>query len=94
MPIQDDPTNPSQMLALGRLEGKMDMVLSNQARASQELHTFGERLTKVEAELIALKTEKASTKSWTVGVYTVIMALFALILSALSTLRSWFQEGT
>ena len=47
-------------LLLGRLDGKMDMILSNQSSQSDRISHAEERLSDVETDVTKLKTHQAS----------------------------------
>ncbi|WP_209316499.1 hypothetical protein [Haematospirillum jordaniae] len=63
--------DPKMLLLLGRIDGKLDSVLSNLARHETELTALDERVTKLERGL-----------AWFHGVYAVASAITGFLLGA------------
>ena len=64
--------DPNMLLLLGRIDGKLDSVLSNLARHETELIALDERVTKLERGV-----------SWFHGVYAVVSTVTGFLLGSL-----------
>lgn len=74
---------------LGRLDGKMDMVLAGQSKMDAEVKDLGTRIDKVERELVAIKAERGTERRWSAGIWTVLTSAAALVVSAVAALAGF-----
>ena len=74
---------------LGRLDGKVDMVLAGQARTNEEVKDLGARIDKVERELVAIKAERGTERRWSAGIWAVLTSVGALVVSAVAAMAGF-----
>jgi hypothetical protein len=68
--------------ALGRLDAKVDILLSGQDRRDLVLKEVSDRLSKVESDIVALTTERQTAQKHTSAVWAFIMAGASLLVTA------------
>lgn len=67
------------LLAIARLEGKVDGYLSQQARHESMLQDQRSELTTLRDKVVALETQRKNAPSWT-AVLSAVVAAVALVL--------------
>jgi hypothetical protein len=78
---------------LGRLDGKVDMVLAGQARTNEEVKDLGARIDKVERELVAIKAERGTERRWSAGIWTVLTSAVALVVSTVAAVAGFLAPN-
>lgn len=68
--------------ALGRLDAKVDLLLSGQDRRDVVLKEVSDRLHKVEVELTAIKAERTTTTKHVSAVWAFVVAIASMAVSA------------
>lgn len=76
-------SDPALYQAVGRMEGKIDVLLSNQSR-------FDKRLDEQESRLMALETSQTSQRGMIKGAHLVAMAISAVVSFAAPYLKGLF----
>ena len=84
VPEQPPTTHDDLKYALGRLDAKVDILLSGQDRRDVVLKEVSDRLFKVEVEIIALQAEKKTTEKHHSNIWAFIVAVASLAISAVT----------
>lgn len=75
------------LLLLGRLDGKVDTILNQQASHADTLASVQARLTNVERDTAILQAQANSNKSWFTSIGSGLASIAALVLSVWGNLK-------
>ena len=88
MPTASHTASPDVHLLLGRVDGKLDIVIANQSAQYAKLEQLGTRVSNAEIRLTTIETFDQSKKShralW-ISLVSVGIALFTALFSMIKT---------
>ena len=77
--------NTEALLMIGRVEGKVDSLISLVSTQSQRIDGLEKRQTQTEVDVVTLKTQNSEKRSFVASV----IAIFSVIVSAISAYVSY-----
>jgi hypothetical protein len=72
-------SNHDLYLLLGRLDGKVDTLVTLHSATQQRLDAIEQRLGHVEQDTASLKSSGTSSKTWTSNIMSVVAVIIAAI---------------
>lgn len=81
----DGPTNTEALLLIGRVEGKVDTLISLSSAQAQRIDNLETRLSAGEVDIASLKAKATSSQSFLSN----LTAIMALIVSGISAYLSY-----
>lgn len=83
--------NNETLVMMGRLEGKVDTLITMQASVSSRVDTLEERMTKGEVDVAALRSSITSKSSTSHNFLNFFLSIVATIIAALSAFYGVFK---
>lgn len=75
--------NNETLVALGRLEGKLDVLVSNQSQQNSRIDTIENRTTRLEIDVSTIQATRAQGRDW-VATGISVLATFAALAALLT----------
>ncbi|WP_313196213.1 hypothetical protein [Shinella zoogloeoides] len=73
-----EPHSNDTLVALGRLEGKLDVLVSNQSQQNSRVDGIESRTTRLEIDVSTIQATRAQSRDWVATAISVVAALAAL----------------